>query len=126
MHRSLLALLMAAPLLPCQVSQSGEDKIFDRIRAEAYERSQVMASLHHLCDRIGPRLTGSEQLAEANRWTEERFASFGLKAWQEAWEIENGWRRVSASARLIEPVQRELRIAAGGWTPSTPVSCGDV
>ncbi|MHC5063386.1 MAG: M20/M25/M40 family metallo-hydrolase [Planctomycetota bacterium] len=122
MLRYLPAALSMSLCLSAQDTAPANEKIFDRIRIQAYEHSQVMASLQHLCDRIGPRLTGSEQMAEANRWTEEKFKSYGLRSWREAWEIENGWSRVAAKARLVEPVQRELRIAAGGWTPSTPGS----
>ena len=38
-----------------------------RIRQEAFQRSQVMATLNHLTDVIGPRLTNSPAMAEANR-----------------------------------------------------------
>ncbi len=119
MHRSLPAILLTALCLPAQEKARSSEEIFDRIRSEAYEGSELMARLQHLCDRIGPRLTGSEQLAAANLWTEAQFKSFGLRAWQEPWEIENGWRRLSAQARLVAPVERALTLAAGGWTPST-------
>src|ERR1035438_9309331 len=40
-----------------------------RIRDEGLNHSQVMQTLSHLTEVIGPRLTGSPNLKRANEWT---------------------------------------------------------
>src|SRR5215217_255394 len=48
-----------------------------RIRDEALNRSQVMQTLNHLTNVIGPRLTGSPNMRRANEWTRDRLTSWG-------------------------------------------------
>ena len=59
-----------------------------RIRQEAFQRSQVMATLNHLTDVIGPRLTNSPAMAEANKWTRSKFTEWGLANVHDEWQIE--------------------------------------
>src|SRR5215207_10411970 len=49
-----------------------------RIRDEALNRSQVMQTLSHLTNVIGPRLTGSPGMRRANEWTRDKLAGWGL------------------------------------------------
>ena len=44
-----------------------------RILSEIQEHSELMENLEYLSDRIGPRLTGSALLKQANDWTAEMF-----------------------------------------------------
>ena len=48
-----------------------------RILNEIHEHSELMENLEYLSDRIGPRLTGSPLLKEANDWTAEMFRRYG-------------------------------------------------
>ena len=50
----------------------------ERIVSAAHEECQVMDHLDVLCNRIGPRLTGSDNLTNACEWVRDRFASFGI------------------------------------------------
>jgi hypothetical protein len=52
--------------------------VVDRIKAEAFGRSEVMDHLHYLTDVHGPRLTGSTGFEDAAKWTTGRLAQFGL------------------------------------------------
>ena len=91
-----------------------------KILAEIREHSQVMEDLEYLSDRIGPRLTGSAQLKQANEWTAEMFRGYGLTdVHQEPWTIARGWTRGTARARVVSPTEHPLTIAAAGWSPST-------
>ena len=47
--------------------------VANKIRTEGFYNSQVMATLEHLTDKIGPRLTGSPQMDTANIWTKENW-----------------------------------------------------
>jgi carboxypeptidase Q len=80
-----------------------------------------MENLEYLSDRIGPRLTGSEQLRAAEIWASDVAKQYGLEnVHLEAWKIAHSWRRGSAQGRIVEPVVRNLTIASAGWSPGTP------
>ena len=89
------------------------------IREQAFMHSEVIDNLRFLCDRIGPRLTGSPQLQLASEWACEKFEGYGLSCRLEPFEIAHRWSRVRAVAKIVEPVERVITVAAGGWTPST-------
>src|ERR1700682_5222409 len=92
-----------------------------QILSEIREHSELMANLEYLSDSIGPRLTGSPQLKQANDWTREMFAKHGLtNAHLEPWTMEHSWTRGRASARIVSPSEHPLTIASAGWSPSTP------
>src|SRR6266478_6019931 len=92
-----------------------------KILSEIHERSEVMQNLEYLSDNIGPRLTGSPQLKQANEWTRDMFQKYGLaNAHLEPWTISHGWARETARAGIVSPAQHPLTIAAAGWSPSTP------
>ena len=71
-----------------------------RIRQEAFHRSQVMATFSHLTESIGPRLTNSPQMAQANAWTRGKFSEWGLaNVHDEAFDdFGRGWGFSDASA----------------------------
>lgn len=91
------------------------------IMAEAKNGSEIMANLSYLSDIIGPRLTGSAALKQANDWTADRMRSYGLtNVHLEAYTIPMGWERGKATGRVIEPNNGcTLSLAAMGWTPGT-------
>ncbi len=92
-----------------------------QILQEIREHSEAMANLEHLSDEIGPRLTGSPLLKQANDWTANMFRKYGLtNVHLEPWTIARSWTRGAASARIISPVEHPLTIAAAGWSPGTP------
>ena len=74
-------------------SLRGTNDPIARIRDEGLNRSQVMKTLLHLTDVIGPRLTGSPNLARANAWTRDTLTGWGMKNAQlEAWgPFGRGW-----------------------------------
>ncbi len=92
-----------------------------QILSEIRQHSELMANLEYLSDTIGPRLTGSSQLKQANEWTRDMFAKYGLtSAHLEPWTMEHSWMRGRASARIVSPTEHPLTIASAGWSPSTP------
>lgn len=92
-----------------------------RIRQEAFYRSQVMATLNHLTDVIGPRLTNSPSMAEANRWTRSKFTEWGLSnVHDEAVEdFGRGWAFTDASVEMLSPRVMPLHALPKAWTPGT-------
>lgn len=59
--------------------QMGDHATIERILDEGKNRNRVMDQLTYLCNEIGPRLTGSSKVEEANNWTADQFRSWGLE-----------------------------------------------
>ena len=119
------AILGAPPAAPSTTApapaRSDPITLDKKILAEAKKNSAIMANLTHLSDMIGPRLTGSAALKQANDWTADKMRSYGLSnVHLEGWTIPVGWERGKASLRIVEPNNgRSLTVAAMGWTPGT-------
>ncbi|MCA1686889.1 MAG: M28 family peptidase, partial [Planctomycetia bacterium] len=91
-----------------------------RILAEVDARSELMANLEYLCDRIGPRMTGSGKLKTAGEWTRAKFEAYGLEhARLEPWRIAHAWTRGDASGRVVEPAEQRLMVESAGWSRGT-------
>ena len=103
------------------IEASGEIKaVTQAILDEIDKRSELMANLEYLCDMIGPRLTGSPNLAKANQWTRDKFQQYGLtNPHLEAWTIERAWTRGDARGRVVVPVEQRILLESAGWGPST-------
>lgn len=99
------------------------DPLFEanpKILAEIKDNNELLANLEYLTDMIGPRVTGTKQMEQANRWTMEMFKKYGLsKAHLEPWTIARAWYRGTASGRIVSPVEHPLTLASAGWAPST-------
>jgi len=117
------AAFLAALSLPAtaQVVQERVDlSVVQRIRDEAYNHSQVDSILGYLSDVIGPRLTGSPQIKQANDWTAQKLRDYGLtNVVVEPWDslFGRGWERVSYEGRVltpfVQPSTRRRRPGAG-------------
>jgi carboxypeptidase Q len=80
------------------------DDAVARIKDEGLNRSQAMETLTWLTDVIGPRLTGSPQLKQANVWTRDKMVSWGLtNARLEGFYFGRGWSLKRFSAQVVEP-----------------------
>ncbi|MDW2982310.1 M20/M25/M40 family metallo-hydrolase [Rhodanobacter sp. KK11] len=92
-----------------------------RIRQEAFHRSQVMATFSHLTESIGPRLTNSPQMAQANAWTRGKFSEWGLaNVHDEAFDdFGRGWEFSDASVEMLSPRTLPLHALPKAWTPGT-------
>jgi hypothetical protein len=113
-------LLLAFSPLALWADEPVDLAMMTRIRDEGLHRSQVMETLFHLTEVIGPRLTGSPQLKEANDWTRERFASWGLlNAHLEAYRFGRGWSFTACEVRMVSPRELPLLALPKAWTPAT-------
>ncbi len=85
------------------------------LNGEAYEYDRQLA------DSIGPRLTGSPNYMRAADWAQQHFKQLGLTdVHTETWTIPATWEPVSASGRILTPVDHPLHIYSIGWSPSSP------
>lgn len=92
----------------------------ERVLDLARDDNRVQEHLRHLSLSIGPRLTGSPGLAEAERWCVERFTDWGLEARAERWgEFPVGFERGHASGAMLEPEHVGLVFTTPAWSPGT-------
>ena len=76
--------------------------------------------LEELSDQIGGRVTGSPEARRAIDWGVAKMKAIGLEnVHTEKWQLSRGWKRISAEAAIVEPVQRRLMIDSMGWVGST-------
>ncbi len=95
--------------------------MYERIRSEGFDHSRVMEYASVLTDDIGPRLTGSPQLARATAWTRDTLAAMGsANAHLEDWgEFGMGWEQESSSLRMVSPAPAVFIAQAAPWSPAT-------
>jgi carboxypeptidase Q len=100
--------------------------MYARIRDEGFHHSHVMQFAGALSDGIGPRLTGSPNMAKANAWTRDTLSAVGLEnAHLEDWgEFGMGWQQINTWVRMVSPDPEPLWAQAAPWSPATkgPVS----
>ncbi len=151
LRRSTTAALLAAVIATVSLGASAQDKkkheetkpvpsyygpqpaaetldlaMYQRIRDEGFQHGKVMDFAEALNDGIGPRLTGSPNMAKANAWTRDTLTAIGLSnAHLEDWgEFGLGWFQVNTWARMVSPDPEPLWMQAAPWSPATkgPVS----
>ncbi len=96
-------------------------QMYARIREEGLNHSRVMEYASALDDAIGPRLTGSPEMAKANAWTRDTLAAMGCTdAHLEDWgEFGMGWEQEASSLRMVGPEPAVFIAQAAPWSPAT-------
>jgi carboxypeptidase Q len=132
-RRILPILLIAAASLPAYATSPGYvdepqptvEKIdlgmYARIREEGFQHSHIMEYGSALSDAIGPRLTGSPNLAKANAWTRDQLTAMGcVNAHLDDWgEFGMGWQQLNTWVRMTAPDTAVFIAQATPWSPST-------
>ncbi len=117
--------LAAVVLLSLAVPAAAEEPLdlaaLQRLRDEGFRNSRVMETLGYLADVIGPRLTGSPQMKQANEWTRDQLTAAGFRdARLEDWgPFGLGWSLEHVSVRLLRPSAAPLVAWPKAWTPGT-------
>ena len=95
--------------------------MYARIREEGLRHSHVMEFAGGLADDIGPRLTGSPNMARANAYTRDMLTTVGLSnAHLEDWgEFGMGWQQINTWARMVGPDPEPLWCMAAPWSAAT-------
>jgi Iap family predicted aminopeptidase len=95
-----------------------------RIAGAALTGGGAFRFLRTLTHGIGARLTGSEGSHRAAELLVTTLTEAGLdRVHMEDYVLPSSWRRGTATARVVVPVERPLAIQAFGWTAST---AGDI
>jgi hypothetical protein len=119
------ALLPLIAVLAGQVAGLAQEPIDTamnaRIRTQALEQSQVMATLHQLTDVHSPRLTASPTYKAAADWAAAQLTSWGLaNVHLEPWAFGHpGWANEYCAAHVEGPWKGHLGVEVVSWTPST-------
>lgn len=129
LSRALLALFLTAPFL-----HASEEEVVGLAPAETYshadvttqllelgrEHNEVMTHLRVLTKDIGPRMTSSRGLIEAQLWARDTFTRWGLDARLEEWgEFPVGFDRGPSSGHMYSPDATELVFMTDAWTAGT-------
>jgi len=95
--------------------------MYNAIREQGLEHSHVMDYAGGLIDGIGPRLTGSPNMAKANAWTRDQLTKMGcVNAHLEDWgEFGMGWQQLNTWVRMVEPDTAIFVAQATPWSPSS-------
>lgn len=121
MARTLSILALAVLFtLPLSAQEPVDLSMVTRIREEGFQRSQVMETVRHLTDVIGPRVTGSPQLKEANEWTRRKLEEWGLaNARLDPYPFGRGWSFSRTAVHLVRPQPMPLLALPKAYTPGT-------
>ena len=118
LHPAFVTVFVCAGALAFAAPQESE---VAKLIALGKSDNQVMEHLDHVVNRIGPRLTGSDNFTNACEWARAEFESYGLKNCRlEQWgEFPVGFNRGPSSGHMLEPEARELHFATNAWTAGT-------
>ncbi|MGB7134382.1 MAG: M20/M25/M40 family metallo-hydrolase [Acidobacteriaceae bacterium] len=95
--------------------------MYQRIREEGFQHSHIMQYASALTDDIGPRLTGSPNMAKANAWTRDQLTAMGcMNAHLDDWgEFGMGWQQLNTWVRMTAPDTAVFIAQATPWSPAT-------
>lgn len=108
--------------LSAQTSETVDLDAITRIKAEGFERSQVMDTAWWLTERYGPRLTNSPQMRAAADWAVKTLTEWGLaNVKQEPWgtEFGRGWSNERTLVHVTKPSPWPVIAYARAWSPGT-------
>jgi hypothetical protein len=117
MRRFLVTVPLVLLARPAGAQQADD---MNRIIDQGLNHSQVMQIAEYMDDRIGPRLTNSPQMRQAEAWTQSQFKSWGLRnVRKDGFAFGRGWTIVSSSVRMTAPRVIQLTSIPVAWTPGT-------
>jgi carboxypeptidase Q len=115
------ALTLLLSVLTLNAQETVDEASNATMRVAALEHSQIMRTLHVLTDRYGPRVTGTPNHEKAAKWAISQMTEWGLKNGHlEPWNFgHSGWLNETASARIVAPINANVKFEVIPWTPST-------
>jgi hypothetical protein len=120
MRRSLVLSFVGLALASAAGAAPVDSGTINRIADAGFNHGEVMDTAAYLADQIGGRMTNSPAMRKAERWTQERFASWGLKdVHAEGFDFGRGWWIEASSVRMVTPRPLALKAIPVAWTPAT-------
>ncbi len=122
--KQISAALVALLFMCTSFSGDGERvnlKVIMKIKNEGFNNSKAMATLFQLTDVIGPRMTGSTGMKNAETWTSQQFKDWGLdNVHLESWGgFGKGWDAQHCYVAMTAPYYQALIAVPKAWTPGT-------
>ena len=116
-----LAIILLVSTLATAADETPDLTIVNRIKAEAFQNSQVMDHLFYLSDVYGPRLTNSPGHRAAADWVVKRLRGYGLQnVKEEKWgPFGQSWKLTRFSGHMLEPQYQPLIGMPLAWSAST-------
>ena len=118
---SMLCAAAAFVCLPSAAFSQADPEDIDKIIEIGRDKNQVMLHLRKLTQ-IGPRLTGSSTLREAQDWAVAILKKWGLKnVHLDQWgDVPVGFQRGNRQiGRMTSPTKRDFVFTTMNWTPGT-------
>ncbi len=102
-------------------SPSEVEEAVELLKAEGFERSQVMEWAGELTDVFGPRLTGAPETLAAAHWVLDRLGEWGVREPRLEWwgPFGRGWSNRRMVAHVLEPMPFPVIAHPHPWTPGT-------
>jgi len=117
------SLLAVSASLPTLAAPDGDSAAIARIIDEGMNRSEAMTTASALMDRIGARLTNSENHRKAESWAMEQLCKQGLaNVHAEPFEFGLGWNLDSHSLTMVSPRVLPMTGIPVAWSPPTSVT----
>lgn len=116
-----LMLSVMASETPVLAQEPVHWEVATRIRAEGFENSRVLEYTAYLSDVIGPRITASPAMRQAQSWIMGRMEEMGLaRVHMEPWgEHTVGWDMERVSVHMLEPDYQMVIGYPLAFTPGT-------
>ena len=116
----LVVALVATAVVTAQSQEPVDLDAIYRIKAEGFQRSQILETLEYLTDVHGPRLTGSPNARAAADYTMERLRAWGMETVKlERFPFGRGWSNDRTVALGLSPQAFPIIAYAKAWTPGT-------
>ena len=119
MKQKLNTALLAILFITFSINAQDTETVVDNIVKEATQNSQLERLAHELLDVIGPRLTGTPQLKQANDWAVAQYTKWGIPAQNEKWGEWKAWERGITHIDMISPRVQTLDGMQLAWSPGT-------
>jgi len=113
--------LLSVVTLPALAQEPVDAAAVQRIREEAFQRSQVMHIASMLTDRYGPRLSGSPTMKTGGEWVLQALKGWGVTNGRlEKWgPFGRGWTNERMVAHVTAPTPFPVIAYPAAWTPGT-------
>jgi len=121
--RSFSILAVVLLILPSALTtqETVDWEVVSKIREEGLQRSQVMDMVGYMADVLGPRLTASPSMRQAQEWAQQKMLEVGLEniVFERAGEHGVNWDNEYVSLHMVAPDYQPIIGYAKAFTSST-------
>ncbi len=112
-------LWMGSSLTASAQTYPTDDPVIQQMWETGIENSMTRELAHELMDVIGPRLTGTSGLSDAQDWVYEKYESWGIDVSKEDVGTWLGWEQGILHVDMISPRVVSLEAELLAWSPGT-------